>query len=90
MLRVWREGWDVSGVLGGFPYGRAMDVKDWLESSGREARESYRACRRVLFAAIAAGGANLERMGGLARTGFMLAIEYPLISIPGEANAYAA
>lgn len=67
-----------------------MDVKDWLGWSSSEARESYRACRRVLFAAIAAGGANLEMVGGLARTGLMLAIEYSLISIPGKGSSYAA
>ena len=56
----------------------------------REAGASYRACRRILFIAIAAGGANLERVGGLASTRLMLAIEFSLISIPGRMNAYAA
>ena len=57
---------------------------------GREARASYRACRRILFTAIAAGGANLKRVGGLARTGLMLAIGCPPISVPGRTNTYAA
>lgn len=65
-------------------------MKNWLGGSVVEARESYRACRRVLFAAIAAGGANLERVGGLARTGLTLAIEVSLISMPPGASAYAA
>lgn len=56
----------------------------------REAGASYRACRRILFTAIAAGGANLERVGGLASTRFTSAIGYPLIAIPGRMNAYAA
>lgn len=49
----------------------------------REAGASYRVWRRVLFTAIAAGGANLERVGGLARTGLTLAIEYSLTYMPG-------
>ena len=61
-----------------------------MEWGEKEAGASYRACRRVLFAAIAAGGANLERTGGLARTVFMLAIEYSLLPTPGSKNAYAA
>ena len=56
----------------------------------RQVGVSYRACRRILSTAIAAGGANLERVGGLARTGHMLAIGCSLISMPGRANAYAA
>ena len=63
------------------------DCSIWV---GKDTGEPYRACRRVRFAAIAAEGANLERMGGLARTGFMLAIEDSLISMPPGANAYAA
>ena len=61
-----------------------------LKLGDRGAGASYRVCRRVLFAAIAAGGANLERVGGLARTGLMLAIEYSFISMPGTWSAYAA
>ena len=70
--------------------GKPWIVKDWLDWGSREARETYRACRRVLFAAIAAGGANLERVGGLARTRLILAIEYSLVSIPRRTNTYAA
>ena len=78
-------------MVGGFRYGREpWVVKDWFYWGRREARESYRACRRVLFAAIAAGGANLERVGGLTRTGIMLAIEYSLIYMHQRINAYAA
>ena len=65
-------------------------MNSWLDWAGRGIGASYRACNRILFAAIAAGGANLERVDGLARTGLMLAIECSIISIPGRPNAYDA
>ncbi len=65
-------------------------MNDFLDWDGGDAGASYRACRRVLFVAIAAGGANLEMVDGLARTGLILAIGYSLISMPRRRNTYAA
>ena len=46
-----------------------------MQRENRAYRGSYRAWRSDLFAAMAAGGANLDRAGWLASTGIVLATE---------------